>query len=57
MELSKRGAGNKKNQFCKGYYARYSDGQLNGRVARLLVTPLIKALEQGFGARQLLPRR
>jgi glucosyl-3-phosphoglycerate synthase len=26
--------------FCKGYYARVTD-QLNGRVMRLLVTPLI----------------
>lgn len=33
-------------QFCKGYYARYADGKLNGRVARLLVTPLIKALKK-----------
>ncbi|CAG9296373.1 glycosyltransferase family protein [Celerinatantimonas diazotrophica] len=33
-------------QFCKGYYARHADGKLNGRVARLLVTPLIKALKK-----------
>ncbi|MFM2485281.1 glycosyltransferase family protein [Celerinatantimonas yamalensis] len=33
-------------QFCKGYYARYADGKLNGRVARLLVAPLIKALKR-----------
>lgn len=31
-------------QFCKGYYARVADGKLNGRVSRLLVTPLIRAL-------------
>jgi len=31
-------------EFCKGYYARYANGKLNGRVSRLLVTPLIKAL-------------
>ncbi|MFM2481566.1 glycosyl transferase [Celerinatantimonas sp. YJH-8] len=37
-------------QFCKGYYARYADGKLNGRVARLLVTPLIKALKKMEGA-------
>ncbi len=29
--------------FCKGYYARVSD-RLNGRVMRLLVTPLLRAL-------------
>ncbi|CAG9001698.1 MAG: Glucosyl-3-phosphoglycerate synthase [Candidatus Celerinatantimonas neptuna] len=33
-------------QFCKGYYARHAQGKLNGRVARLLVTPLIKALKK-----------
>lgn len=33
-------------QFCKGYYARYADGKLNGRVARLLVTPLLKAMKR-----------
>ena len=36
-------------RFCKGYYARYSDGKMNGRVARLLVTPLIKALMKVVG--------
>lgn len=30
-------------EFCKGYYARYRD-QLFGRVTRLFVTPLIRAL-------------
>lgn len=30
--------------FCKGYYSRVS-GKLNGRVTRLLVTPLIRALQ------------
>jgi glucosyl-3-phosphoglycerate synthase len=29
--------------FCKGYYARYTD-KLNGRVMRLLVTPLLRSL-------------
>ncbi|HEX5218858.1 MAG TPA: glycosyl transferase [Verrucomicrobiae bacterium] len=29
--------------FCKGYYARYTN-KLNGRVMRLLVTPLIRSL-------------
>ena len=35
--------------FCKGYYARVSD-QLNGRVMRLMVTPLIRALKSILGA-------
>ena len=41
-------------RFCKGYYARYADGKLNGRVARLLVTPLIKAMEQVVGHHEYL---
>jgi len=36
-------------EFCKGYYARVADGKLNGRVSRLLVTPLIRALKKVFG--------
>jgi len=35
--------------FCKGYYARVANGQINGRVSRLLVTPLIRALERVLG--------
>ncbi|HNQ88410.1 MAG TPA: glycosyl transferase [Verrucomicrobiota bacterium] len=34
--------------FCKGYYARVTD-HLNGRVMRLLVTPLIRALKSIVG--------
>lgn len=34
--------------FCKGYYARVTD-KLNGRVMRLLVTPLIRALKSILG--------
>jgi glucosyl-3-phosphoglycerate synthase len=34
--------------FCKGYYARISD-RLNGRVMRLLVTPLLRALKSMLG--------
>jgi glucosyl-3-phosphoglycerate synthase len=30
--------------FCKGYYARISD-QMNGRVTRLFVTPLVRAMQ------------
>jgi glucosyl-3-phosphoglycerate synthase len=31
--------------FCKGYYARVAEGKMNGRVSRLLVTPLLRALK------------
>lgn len=34
--------------FCKGYYARATD-KLNGRVMRLLVTPLLRALKTIIG--------
>jgi glucosyl-3-phosphoglycerate synthase len=33
-------------EFCKGYYARIADGKINGRVSRLLVTPLLRALKK-----------
>lgn len=36
-------------QFCKGYYPRIADGKLNGRVTRLLVTPLLLALQKTCG--------
>lgn len=36
-------------EFCKGYYYRVADKKLNGRVCRLLVTPLIRALKQVVG--------
>lgn len=35
--------------FSKGFYARVADGKINGRVSRLLVTPLIKALKKTVG--------
>ena len=35
--------------FCKGYYPRIADGKLNGRVSRLLVTPLLNALSKTVG--------
>ena len=35
-------------EFCKGYYARVTD-RMHGRVTRLYVTPLIRALEAIFG--------
>ena len=39
--------------FCKGYYARVTD-QLNGRVMRLLVTPLLRALKSILGQHSYL---
>ena len=36
-------------EFSKGFYARVADGKVNGRVSRLLVTPLIKALKKTVG--------
>ena len=36
-------------EFCKGYYARIANGKFNGRVSRLLVSPLIRALKKVFG--------
>ncbi len=35
-------------RFCKGYYSRVSD-RLNGRVARLFITPLIRSLKRILG--------
>lgn len=36
-------------EFCKGYYARVAEGRLNGRVSRLLVSPLIRTLKKVSG--------
>ncbi|MEO0328703.1 MAG: glycosyl transferase [Pseudomonadota bacterium] len=36
-------------QFCKGYYPRIASGKLNGRVCRLLVSPLLMALQKTCG--------
>ncbi|MEI6897763.1 MAG: glycosyl transferase [Psychromonas sp.] len=36
-------------EFCKGFYARVANGKINGRVSRLLVTPLVKALKKTVG--------
>ncbi|WP_424932382.1 glycosyl transferase [Amaricoccus macauensis] len=38
-------------QFCKGYYPRIAEGKLNGRVNRLLVSPLLIALKKVAGDR------
>jgi len=35
--------------FCKGYYSRVSD-RMHGRVTRLLITPLIRALQKIVGS-------
>jgi len=40
-------------EFCKGFYARVSD-RMHGRVTRLLVTPLLRALRSLFGGVPLL---
>ena len=36
-------------EFCKGYYPRIANNKLNGRVARLLVGPLLTALDKTIG--------
>lgn len=36
-------------EFCKGYYSRVANGKINGRVCRLLVTPLIRTLMKIYG--------
>ena len=35
--------------FAKGYYTRIADQKMNGRVSRLLVTPLLRTLKKVFG--------
>ncbi len=39
--------------FCKGYYSRISS-KMNGRVTRLLVTPLVRSLQQLVGPHPFL---
>lgn len=41
-------------EFCKGFYARVANGKINGRVSRLLVTPLIRALKATVGNSEYL---
>jgi len=43
-----------KYQFCKGYYPRIADNSMNGRASRLLVTPLVRALNQQIGGHKYL---
>lgn len=40
-------------EFCKGYYARVTD-RLHGRVTRLFITPMIRALQRLVGPNPLL---
>ncbi|MFV8781935.1 glycosyl transferase [Microbulbifer sp. SA54] len=41
-------------EFCKGYYSRVAGGKINGRVCRLLVTPLIRTLKKIYGHTEYL---
>lgn len=41
-------------EFCKGFYARIANGKLNGRVSRLLVTPLLRSFKTIMGYRDYL---
>lgn len=41
-------------EFCKGFYARVADGKMNGRVSRLLVTPLLRSFKTVLGYRDYL---
>ncbi len=36
-------------KFCKGYYYRATEERMTGRVTRLLISPLLKALKEFFG--------
>ena len=41
-------------EFCKGFYARVAEGKLNGRVSRLLVSPLIRTMKKVSGGHAYL---
>ncbi len=41
-------------EFCKGFYARVASGKIHGRVSRLLVTPLVRALKKTLGTSEYL---
>jgi glucosyl-3-phosphoglycerate synthase len=41
-------------EFCKGYYARIYNDKLSGRLTRLFVTPLLRALKKVVGPRDYL---
>ena len=40
--------------FCKGFYPRVAHKTMNGRVTRLLVTPLVKSLQKMVGYNEYL---
>ena len=40
--------------FCKGYYPRISKNKVKGRVSRLLVTPILRALEKTIGNKEFI---
>lgn len=41
-------------KFCKGFYSRVAEGKINGRVCRLLVTPLLRSFKKVFGSSDYL---
>ena len=41
-------------EFCKGFYPRIASNKMNGRVSRLLIKPLLMALEDIFGPNEYL---
>ncbi len=41
-------------KFCKGYYARTANNKMHGRVCRLLVTPLVRAMGTVCGPNRYL---
>ena len=41
-------------KFCKGFYARIANQSMNGRVCRLLVTPLVRAMATVCGPNRYL---
>ncbi len=41
-------------EFCKGYYPRITNNKMNGRVARLLVYPILIAMERTIGRSEYL---
>ena len=41
-------------EFCKGFYPRIASNKMNGRVSRLLIKPLLMALEDVFGPNEYL---
>ncbi len=41
-------------EFCKGFYPRTAEGKINGRVSRLLVTPLLRSFKTILGSNDYL---